>query len=197
MDKSGAKKRIGILGGTFNPVHFGHLAIAAAAKDQAKLDLVIFIPARVPPHKNPENLIDPKLRYMMTELAISDKKGYAISEIEIENETISYSVETLKQLKEIYPQAELFFIIGSDTVPELKTWRLINEIFKLCCFIVAKRPDFTEFDNSELPEGALILNGVYPDISSRKIRQLLKQGLNVDELVPEPVIRYIKQHRLY
>ncbi|MFH1061334.1 MAG: nicotinate-nucleotide adenylyltransferase [Candidatus Omnitrophota bacterium] len=197
MDKSGPKKRIGILGGTFNPVHFGHLAIAAAAKEQAKLDLVIFIPARVPPHKNPQNLIDSKLRYEMTQLAISDNKEYTISNIEIKKETVSYSVETLKQIKKIYPQAEIFFIIGSDSVPELKTWRLINEIFKLCCFIVAKRPDFERFDNSDLPNSAVILNGIYPNISSTRIRELLKQGLAVEDLVPEPVIKYIKENKLY
>lgn len=197
MDKSGPKKRIGILGGTFNPVHFGHLAIAAAAKEQVGLDLVIFIPARLPPHKNPQDLIDSKLRYKMTQLAISNNKDYIISNIEIEKDTVSYSIETLKRIKENYPQAELFFIIGSDSVPELKTWRLINEIFKLCCFIVAKRPNFEGFSNSDLPNSAIILKGIYPDISSTCIRDFLKQGLAVNELIPESVISFIRENKLY
>ncbi|MBU1087404.1 MAG: nicotinate-nucleotide adenylyltransferase [Candidatus Omnitrophica bacterium] len=197
MDKSGPKKRIGIFGGTFNPVHFGHLAIAAAAQEQVGLDLVIFIPAHVPPHKNLQNIIDSKLRYKMIQLAVKNNKNYTVSDIEIKKQTVSYSVDTLNRIKRIYPQAEVFFIIGSDSVPELKTWRLINEIFKLCCFVVAKRPDFEKFDNADLPENAIILNGVYPDISSTNIRELIKQGLAVNDSVPPSVNEFIKQNELY
>lgn len=197
MDKLGPKKRIGILGGSFNPVHFGHLAIAVAAKEQVDLDLVLFIPARIPPHKNSQNLIDPKLRYEMTQLAIADNEDFNISNIEIAKETVSYSVETLNSIKETYPQGELFFIIGSDSVGELKTWRMIDEIFKLCRFIVARRPDFENFEEFALPSSAIILDGLYPDISSTHIRDCLKQGLSVERLVPDLVIRFIKENKLY
>lgn len=196
MDKSGPKKRIGIFGGTFNPVHFGHLAIAAAALEQAGLDQIIFIPAHVPPHKDQENIIDSKLRYEMIILAIKNK-GFSVSDIEIRKKEISYSIETLKIIKDKYPDADLFFIIGSDSVPELKTWRRIDELFKLCCFIVAKRPDHENFDKADLPPGAIVLKGIYPDISSTDIRRRIKQGLSLQQLVPQPVEQFIRQHKLY
>ncbi len=197
MDKLGPKKRIGIFGGTFNPVHFGHLAIAAAAFEQAGLNHVIFIPAHVPPHKNQEDIIDSRLRYEMIMQAISNNSNFSVSDIEIKKNEISYSVETLSSLKEKYPNSELFFIIGSDSVPELKTWRLIDQIFKLCWFVVARRPDFENFDKSDLPENSIILNGTYPDISSTFIRNQIKQGQAVDDLLPKTVIQFIEQNELY
>ncbi|MBU1045177.1 MAG: nicotinate-nucleotide adenylyltransferase [Candidatus Omnitrophica bacterium] len=197
MDKSGPKKRIGILGGTFNPIHFGHLAIAAAALEQVDLDLVVFIPAHLPPHKNPDNIIESKLRYKMIELATKMCKLFIVSDIEIKKQTVSYSIETLKIIKKKYTQSDLFFIIGSDSVPELKTWRLIDEIFKLCSFVVAKRPNSLRFDNADLPESAIILNGVYPNISSTEIRKRVKLGLAINDFLPQIVSEFIKQNKLY
>jgi len=197
MDKLGPKKRIGIFGGTFNPVHFGHLAIAAAAFEQAGLDSIIFIPAHIPPHKNQEDIIDSKLRYEMIFRAISNNSDFSVSDIEIKKNEISYSVETLTSLKEKYPDSELCFIIGSDSVPELKTWRLIDEISNLCCFIVANRPEFENFAKADLPENSIVLNGIYPDISSTFIRKQIKQGQGVDDLLPKSIIQFINQNKLY
>jgi nicotinate-nucleotide adenylyltransferase len=196
MDKSDPK-RIGILGGTFNPVHFGHLAIAKAAQEQAGLSKVIFIPAFLPPHKQADPIADSGLRYQMTKLAIEGLSDFEISSIEIDKKAVSYSIETIKAIKAIYPQSELFFIVGSDSVPELKTWQNINGIFKLCRMIVAKRPGHQQVETDLLPKDAIVLQGIYPDISSREIRQSIKQKVSIENLVPENVRDFILKNRLY
>ncbi len=194
MAKLGHNERIGILGGTFDPVHFGHLVLGETARVSLGLDKVIFIPARRPPHKKNRIITDARLRYKMVRLAIEGNKHFCVSKIEIKKKGFSYSVETLIELKKTYPRADLYFIIGSDALCELKTWKRINEIFSLCSFAVAIRPDFKKH---KLPKNMLLLNGPFLEISGSCIRKLHRQGRPVRYLMPEKVCEFIQKYKLY
>lgn len=194
MGKFARKERIGILGGTFDPIHMGHLMLAETAREILHLDKVIFIPARHPPHKKRAHLTVSRLRYKMVKLAIAGNKFFSVSRIEIDKTGISYSVETLKKLRKIYAPAEFYFLVGSDALPELKTWKNIQEIFKLCKFVIAKRPDFEKY---HLPKGAFLLAGTFLNISSTQIRDLIKKGKSVRYLLPAQVCQLIQKHSLY
>jgi len=194
MDKSGRKKKIGIVGGTFDPVHYGHLVLAETARERLHLHRVMFIPAGVPPHKQRHEITDVEMRFRMIELAVAGNDFFCASRIEIDKQGISYSVETLRSLKKNHPEAEFYFLVGSDAIPELKTWKRIKEIFSLAHFVIARRPNF---DTSVFPEDAVLLEGHFPDISSRVIRQRVREGVSIKGLVPEAVARFIKEHNLY
>lgn len=194
MDKLEFRKRVGILGGTFDPPHNGHILIAEAACAQLGLNHVLFVPSREPPHKNRPDIIDVELRYEMVKLAIEDRPNFSVCRIEIEKSGVSYSVETLKVLRETEPDAQFYFIVGSDAIPELKTWRNINEIFSLCTFAVAMRPGFK---SHQVPEKMVFLKGEFPDISSSRIRQLLHSGQLVEQIIGDAVYKFIIERKLY
>ncbi len=194
MDKSENKKRVGILGGTFDPPHFGHILLAQAASAQLGLNRVLFVPLRVAAHKNRRDIIDVELRYQMVEIALKAKFDFIASRIEIEKAGVSYSVETLKILKANDPDTEFYFIIGSDAIPELKTWKNIEELLTLCRFAVAMRPQFKDY---QVPQGMVALRGIFPDISSSRIRQMLKCGQSIEQFVGHPVNNFIKARKLY
>ena len=196
MDRSGNRK-IAVLGGTFNPIHKGHLAIAGGCIEQLDLEKIVFIPSRIPPHKVQQGLIDAELRYRMAELAINGNPAFDISRYELDKPTVSYSVETINAVRREYPDHKVYFIIGSDTVPELSKWYKIDQVFKKCTFIIAKRPKHESIDLSLLPADTVILKGVYPDISSTAIRKCVKSNQPVDMFVPEEVAVFIKKHKLY
>jgi len=194
MVRSGRKNRIGILGGTFDPVHFGHLSLAQTARRSLNLSRVIFIPARMPPHKERIKLTCAELRYKMIKLAIAGNKHFSVSRIEIEKKGISYSVQTLRLLKKKYTAAEFYFIVGSDALPELSSWKEIEEIFKLSNFVVAKRPNFRKY---KWPREAIALDGEFLKISSSKIRQFIKKGESVESFLPKAVYKFIIKNSLY
>lgn len=187
--------RIGILGGTFDPIHMGHLILAQEACERLKLAKVIFIPCHTPPHKEASQAADPEDRYRMVVLATQTNPSFDISRIEIERGGTSYSVETLTGLKERLGEAtDLFFIVGSDSLGELISWKDINEIFKLANFIVAERPGYPIKD---LPEGAEVMPITSFEISSSGIRQRIRQAGSIRYLVPDSVREYIIQKNLY
>ncbi|MCG2712019.1 MAG: nicotinate-nucleotide adenylyltransferase [Candidatus Omnitrophica bacterium] len=194
MDKSGSNKKVGILGGTFDPPHNGHILIAEAACAQLGLNQVLFIPSREPPHKKRPDIIDIELRYEMVKLALEGKPDFSVSRIEIEKSGVSYSVETLRSLKEAEPDTQFYFIVGSDAIPELKTWRNIDKIFSLCKFAVAMRPGFKSY---QVPYRMIFLEGIFPDISSSRIRQMLRNGQAVEHLIGHAVCKFIKEKKLY
>lgn len=194
MVNSGNKKRIGILGGTFDPIHNGHLLLAIEARRKLRLDSLIFVPVYLSPHKDRCDMVKASLRYKMIRLAIAGKKYFRASRIEIDKPQVSYSIETIHALVKRYPGTELFFIVGSDVLSELKTWKEINEIFNLCNFVVAMRPGFKKY---ALPENAAILKGKFADISSSYVRQCLRKGENIKGLLPDKVHRFIIKHSLY
>lgn len=199
-------KKIGLLGGSFNPVHYGHLILAQEAKEKFNLDQVYLIPNGNPPHKTPGNLLDGKLRLNMCQLAVQDSQGLGVLALEINNKSINYTVNTLEQLKqEQFENDELYFIVGADSILELKTWKNYKKIFKYTKFICAYRPNYDlikleeKIDDYSKKFNATIylLNMSLVDISSTQIRQLINEGKSIQGLTPEPVINFIEENNLY
>jgi nicotinate-nucleotide adenylyltransferase len=203
-----AERRIGILGGTFNPIHIAHLIIAEAARESYHLHKVLFIPSANPPHKEDEEIIAASHRYRLVSLAIADNPFFELSDIEMKREGRSYSVETLHDLRDHDTEpTDYFFIIGADSVPELCTWRNIEELATLCTFLVAPRPgwdvEHLALMNLGLPDWLKhqLLANVVPvppiGISSTEIRDRIQKGLSIRYLVPGAAEEYIAQHNLF
>lgn len=199
------QERIGILGGTFNPVHLGHLIIAQDAMEQVGLDRVKFIPSATPPHKKSDNVVAVAHRLRMINLAIRGRKEFEVDDLEIRRGGTSYSVDTLTVLKRRHPRTPFYFIIGADSLRELHLWREVGELVKLCTFVTVPRPGF---DAKPVVDPRLdaatrrrlrqrVLRGHACDIASRDIRARVAGGLPIHYLVPDAVRVYIQQHRLY
>ncbi len=189
-----SKIRIGIIGGTFNPIHYGHLLAAEEARQRFDLHEVIFVPCARPPHKNQPDIAGPEDRYKMTCLAISSNKYFKASDIEIKRGGVSYSEDTLREFKKIYgEEAELYFIIGADASAELDTWKNVEKLPQLCQFIAVNRPGY----NLKPTNFTHILEIPDVDISSTVIRARIKQGKSIKYLLPEEVENYIYEQKLY
>ena len=196
--------KIGLLGGTFDPIHNGHLAIAREALERLKLDKVLFIPARQQPLKDRADVETVENRLNMVTLAIKDIPQFELSTVETENEGPNYTVDTLRILKKKYSDAELYFIIGWDSLEELPRWKQPEEIIKLCRIVALTRNTVPEPGVTELD---IIIPGLYRrlimldmapvDISSTDIRGRRCQGLSIRGMVPTRVEDYIIQHGLY
>lgn len=188
-------KRIGVLGGTFNPIHMGHLAIAQMAQERFVLEKVIFVPCNLPPHKRVENLAPARDRYHMVRLAIKGHPLFDISDFEVKRRGKSYTIDTLEYLRDIYPpKTKIFFIIGGDSFPYLETWRRIEDILDLASFIVVNRPGYRR-KRTGIPHHSVIMPGI--DISSSFLRRRVAQGKSIKYLVPDAVFQYINQQKLY
>ena len=193
--KNGMK--IGILGGTFDPIHEGHLALARAALQKLTLDRIIFVPAFRHPlmEKQAITIASPEARLEMVKLAIADESRFQISDCEIKRKGTSYTVDTLRMFRAQYPKPdELFFITGGDWAKDLSQWKEIDLLLTLAHFVVAKRPGF---NTSRLPRGVTLLDFVPLDISSTGIREYLAKGKSTGLPVPKGVLRYIQEHKLY
>ncbi|MEE8637483.1 MAG: nicotinate-nucleotide adenylyltransferase [Candidatus Margulisiibacteriota bacterium] len=199
-------KRIGIMGGTFNPIHKGHLALAQAAMEEFVLDKVIFVPSGMPPHKKPGEVIDKEHRYQMVKQSIKRIPKFSLSRIELDRKGISYAVDTFNELKKIYGQeAKLFYIMGLDSINEILEWKRPLELFKLSEFIVSTRPGsrirtfkrLVKFPPLQKEVDKIHLIELKENISSSEIREYLKSGKSVKGLLPRSVDNYIKKHNLY
>lgn len=198
-----AKERIGIMGGTFNPVHQGHIDMARAAAAQENLDKVLFLPTGNPPHKH-DGVVDAEDRYRMVASAIAQDPRMVPSRLEIDRPGIIYTVDTLTLLKEKYPKAQLYYIIGADTLMELKHWRNYEKVLTLCAFLICPRmgsasPAEMEQERKRLTEmgGELSYVRMSPvDTASTQIRQVLAQGQE-PPLLPPAVMEYIRACGLY
>ncbi len=187
---------IGILGGTFNPIHIGHLIIAEYVRQEYKLDRILFIPNGNPPHKSYKDIINARLRLLLIEQAIMDNCHFNSSDIELRYDKVNYTIDTLKTLKSQYSKEELFFIIGTDTLFELDSWKDFADVAKLTNFIVYQRASYKNNDvNNRIKEleskyGPKIFEskGPYVDISSTLIRNRLSMGLSIKYLVPESIL---------
>jgi nicotinate-nucleotide adenylyltransferase len=186
--------RIGIFGGTFNPIHFGHLVLAEQAYEKLNLDKVIFIPSFCPPHKKDSNIVSAFHRYNMVNLAIQNNPRFEISDIEIKRKGRSYLVDTLKQLRIIYPKAELFFISGSDVSNQISKWKSIGKILSLAKFVLAKRPGYRL---KKCDSHISVISITELDISSSMIRRKIKESKSIRYLMPLRVYKYIKEKGLY
>jgi len=186
--------RIGILGGTFDPIHKGHIRLAQAARRKLRLDKVIFIPANIAPHKKNRGLLPAAERYKMVCLAIKGKPYFGISDYEIKKGGVSYSASTLKAFRKRFGRkAKLFFLTGSDSLPQLKAWKDFDKIRQLAEFIVAVRPRH----KAERTNGARIIRIPALDISSTDIRERIKKGLSVKKFLTAGVYGYINKKGFY
>ena len=186
--------KIGILGGTFDPIHLGHMELAEAALKDLELGKLVFMPCSIPPHKNRKDIAPAKDRLEMVELAIEGRPEYKSSDYEVRRGGASFSVETLADLKKAHPGDEIFFIIGSDSYKEFSTWKDYDKIPKLVKIAVAERPSYA-YDS--LGEGMIEIQMKPSPVSSSKIRSILRKGGSIQGLVPERVRSYIARKRLY
>jgi len=188
--------RIGILGGTFNPLHNGHLHVAKEARKKLHLDKLIFIPAYMPPHKKIHGNAKPSDRLRMLELATGGKKHFAISRYEMRRKGRSYSIKTAKYLKKKYGKdSKIFFIIGADSLKGLTRWKDITKLSGILRFAVAPRRGFKM--SPRIRVSCLKLSMSKKDVSSTTIRRLLSKGKPVTRLLPPKVAKYIKMRNLY
>ncbi|MBN1780710.1 nicotinate-nucleotide adenylyltransferase [bacterium] len=189
--------RIGLFGGTFDPVHTGHMIIASLLCSDLPLDLLIFIPTAFPPHKRESRLLDPEHRIEMLKRAINGKPEFKWSEIENRNE-VCYTIDTVRQFRRKYPDASLYLIIGADSLADLHTWMHPDQLLQEINIVVVSRPGIdlkairTDFINRVTIHDTPVIG-----ISSSMIRQRIRDHKSIATLVPEPVEQYILQHGLY
>lgn len=196
--------RVGICGGTFDPIHMGHLMIAEAAREQLGLGRVLFIPNGNPPHKQGAVMVSAAHRMEMVRAAVLDNPYFAVDGREIRS-GLAYAVDTLTQLKQQNPENTFIYIVGGDTLPELPTWRRFEELFHLCRFAVYPREGFgCEAVNGEAARlhGQYglqydLLDGPRFDLSSTDIRERIARGASLRYLLPTQVCRYIEKYGLY
>ena len=191
-------KRIGISGGTFNPIHLGHLFMAQTALEKFDLEKIIFVPSFWPPHKGRQNILGASQRLEMARLAVRDNPSFEVSDAEINRGGKSYTIDTLRYFHRQYPSdTKFFFILGYDSFADLHRWHQINELLKMVSFIVINRPGFNPA-NHRIPQRK-VFSAVMPglDISSSYIRKSLRSHKTVKYLVPESVLEYICKNNLY
>ena len=195
--------RIGVLGGTFDPIHLGHLIIAEEARDRLDLEEVCFVPARDPWMKAGQPLTSGHDRLSMARLAMEDNPFFRVSTLELERPGPSYTVDTLRELQEDYgPEAQLFFILGSDAFARFDEWKDTEGILGLATLVVVDRPGATasaEAIDQQVGNAGSVerVRGVHLEISAKDIRRRVAAGASIRYLVPEPVERYIYARGLY
>lgn len=195
------------MGGSFDPVHMGHLVIAQDAVERLELAELVFIPAAIPPHKQHLLQVEPKHRLNMLRLAVEADIRFSVSDIEVERGGVSYTVDTIRALKEKYPKDELFLIVGSDTLVDLHNWHRIDELLAQCQVATFLRPGEAELEEIQRKIGLsgeqkqrLLANVVETHrigISSTEIRMRVAEGMGIRYLVPPEVEMYIYEHGLY
>ena len=194
--------RLGLLGGTFDPLHIGHLHIAERALEQYSLDGILFIPTGAPAHKTQTCVSDAEERYAMLHEALADNSSFDASRIEIERGGTTYTIDTLRILKERYgDRAELFFIVGADMAADMKTWKNSEEVAGLITVLCARRLISDEEERAlvqnNLKFDIRFIDSSLIDISSRELREWVRTGKSIRYLVPDTVYAYIIRHGLY
>jgi nicotinate-nucleotide adenylyltransferase len=202
-------KRIGVMGGTFDPIHYGHLVTAEEACMQFRLDQVLFVPSGYPPHKEERKNLDPEYRYLMAVIATAADSRFKVSKLEIERPGPSYTIDTIKQLHDVYGKnTQIYFITGADAILEILTWKEPEKVLKEAVFIAATRPGY-DLDKLEqsLPEAEKLRHATDPRvhvmeipalaISSTDIRRRVKEGRPIRYLVPDGVCEFIEKNGFY
>ncbi|MBW2618006.1 MAG: nicotinate-nucleotide adenylyltransferase [Deltaproteobacteria bacterium] len=210
--------RLGLLGGTFSPIHQGHLRSAEEIWEDFSLDRVVFIPAFLPPHKNDKPVLDFNDRMAMCQLAVEENPHFTVSDLEQHRQGKSFSIDTIKDFREDSSEDELHFILGMDAFLSIPTWEGFQELFALTHFIVMTRPGYPRGDVEEIleavspdfrhdprqarylhPAGCFVhfWETTLLDISSTRIRQYIRESKSISYLVPLQVEKYIYRHGLY
>lgn len=198
-------KKVGILGGTFNPIHMGHLVLAESAREAFLLDEILFIPSGIPYMKNQKEVLEVSERVAMTSLAIEDNPHFALSTIEAENPDNSYTFETICKLKERHPNTDYYFIIGADSLFHIESWKQPETIFDQTTIIAAVRDSLgleaCQNKAAQLKEryqaNILLLPHRMIDISSTEIRERIREKKSIRYMLPDKVIAYIDRKNLY
>lgn len=197
--------RLGIYGGTFDPVHYGHLLLAETCRDQLKLDQVRFVPAATPPHKTNHKISDGHARADMLGLAVSGYPDFVVDRRELNRIGPSYTVDTLVEFKSEHPDAELYFLVGADSLRDLLTWREPERITQLAMLVACNRPGLPTLDHDRIatwigPELAGRIKTVQipgTDISASELRDRVRSGRSVRFLTPRAVEAFVIEHKLY
>lgn len=190
-----AKIRLGVMGGTFDPIHNGHLVAASEVASALKLDQVVFVPTGAPENK-PE-VTGGEHRYLMTVIATAANPRFLVSRVDIDRDKPTYTVDTLTDLKNSYPDAELFFITGSDAIAQILAWKEVQRLWELAHFVAVSRPGHA-LQIPDVPEGAVTVVEVPAlSISSTDCRNRVSNGEPIWYLVPDGVVQYIGKHGLY
>lgn len=204
-DVSKPKCRIGVLGGTFDPVHSAHVALGKAAIDELELRKLIVMPARVQPFKQGKKTADDIHRKTMAKLAFADCDNVEVSDYEMNRSSLSYTINTLMHLKHEYPEDKIFFISGTDSFIEMERWYRGSEMLSGFSFAVSIRPGYREYElNKKIAEyrqkyqsTIIKINADMPSISSTKVREYISAGKIISDMVPSQVERYIRENDLY
>lgn len=198
-------KEICLMGGTFDPIHYGHLVVAEEVRQKFNLDKVIFMPAGRPPHKKGKMISEPHHRVNMTLLATASNPYFEVSTLEVERRGPSYTIDTIQEVKKAYGLEKVYFITGADAVLEILSWREVEKLLSMTTFIAATRPGYDlhslEDTLNTLPKD--IIKKILPlevpalSISSSDIRTRVREGRSIKYLLPEPVEAYMQKNRLY
>ena len=194
--------RLGVLGGTFDPVHNGHVAAAEAALECANLDEVVFVPTGNPPHRPPAEA-SPVQRLEMCRLATADDSRFAVSDIEVTREGASYTLDTLWALRGANPHAELFLVLGWDAASQFRSWHRPDEVLAIAPIVVVTRPGRNAPAEADLtsagldPARIVLCSRPTPSVSGSEIRRAIAAGKSIAGMVPPAVERYIAGHHLY
>ena len=205
-------KSIALFGGSFNPIHYGHLTIAEEVRSKFNLDKVIFIPSFLPPHKDPADLAEAQQRIIMVYLATVGNPSFEVSSFEVERGGKSYTIDTVRYFQQLLGEkVQLYFILGADMLMEIFKWKNIGELLKMCRFIAVPRPgfDLSKILNyhflgsenyplaSQLLENVLVEETALLDISATQIRKRVREWKSIKYLLPEPVEQFIHNQKLY
>lgn len=197
MKSDSHDRRIGIFGGTFDPPHIGHMIIAELAVQQLRLDKLIFVPAYIPPHKTKGTTASPSQRYAMIKKSISGRREFDVTSIEMDRKGISYTIDTIRDVRTMYKNAKLFLIVGGDNYRQFEKWKSADEIRKLVTLVVYNRSELRLSKGKTKQNGVVKLKGTKLGISSTLIRYHLGRGESIHFLVPPGVEGFIRRRRLY
>ena len=190
-------RRIGVMGGTFDPIHHGHLVAASEVQSVFGLDEVVFVPTGQPWQKDDRQVSPAELRYLMTVVATASNPRFTVSRVDVDRPGPTYTIDTLRDLSQLYPGSELFFITGADALAQILSWKDVDELFELAQFVGVNRPDH-ELSGDGLPaERVSLMEVPAMAISSTACRERVQAGEPVWYLVPDGVVQFIAKYRLY
>jgi len=195
--RGGRRRRIGVMGGTFDPIHHGHLVAASEVQSVFDLDEVVFVPTGQPWQKDDLDVSPAELRYLMTVVATASNPRFTVSRVDVDRPGPTYTIDTLRDLREQYPDSDLFFITGADALAQILSWKAVDELFELAQFVGVNRPGH-ELSGDGLPaERVSLMEVPAMAISSTACRQRVRAGEPVWYLVPDGVVQFIAKYRLY